>query len=395
LLFSETTALVSELNPATTYYFRFVEVETASPAYTDKGFSNVQRVRTLDSPIPGSPDPRVSNITKTGFTLRWNPVPKAGYYLVDIWSKGNLESIPKQSSVMILTNKRVESTTFTIDNLRDTIVFDNFLGTNVTFNRYRYSVRAANSAGIGLALTCGDCECIHTVAFPLQNNGFFYISPPSENNWTLDALPFGQLPQNGLQDSSYIGLRVRYDAPSGVLNKPDQERLVDTLWMETFYAIRRQLICSGSFFNVPPDYYTLILHLKRKEDVQYFIQQYGRDAVRYTWDFVPSSPMFYRYSLVNATTGTRIQNDGEMNLSITPNPSADIARIILSLSTSSPVRLTLHDALGREVRGIAESMYAAGAQEFSVSLEGLPSGIYFVHANVGGQVLVRRLAVVR
>ena len=59
------------------------------------------------------------------------------------------------------------------------------------------------------------------------------------------------------------------------------------------------------------------------------------------------------------------------------------------------MRLTLHDALGREVRTVAEGVYAAGAQEFSVSLDGLPSGIYFVRANVGGQVVVRRLAVVR
>jgi hypothetical protein len=187
-----------------------------------------------------------------------------------------------------------------------------------------------------------------------------------------------------------------YAYASTVLNKPDQEALIDTVWVETEQASRKQLTCTDSY-DYPPSLISsqLLLHLKRKEDIQYFIQQYGRNAVRYIWRFVPSSPMFYRYSLVNATTSTRVQNGREMNLSITPNPSAEIARIILSLSTSSPVRLTLHDALGREVRGIAESMYAAGAQEFSVSLEGLPSGIYFVRANVGGQVLVRRLVVVR
>jgi hypothetical protein len=332
LLFSETTALVSELNPATTYYFRFVEVETASAAYTDKVFSNVQRVRTLDSPIPGSPDPRVSNITKTGFTLRWNPVPKADYYLVDIWSKGNQDSFTTQSTVTILTNKRVESTTFTIDNLRDTIIFDNFLGTTVTFDRYRYSVRAANSAGIGQALTCGGCTCIHTQPIPLQNYGRD-ISPPSGRSWTLDALPFGGLPQSDIRDSSYFCLLGNYYAYAfTVLNKPDQERLLDTVWVEVDEAYRSQLTCAASFsYNFPFPPSQLLLHLKRKEDVQYFIQQYGRDAVRYTWDFVPSSPMFYRYSLVNATTSTRVQNDGEMSLSITPNPSAGIATIALSL----------------------------------------------------------------
>jgi hypothetical protein len=117
-----------------------------------------------------------------------------------------------------------------------------------------------------------------------------------------------------------------------VLNKPDQERLLDTVWVEVDEAYRSQLTCAASFsYNFPFPPSQLLLHLKRKEDVQYFIQQYGRDAVRYTWDFVPSSPMFYRYSLVNATTSTRVQNDGEMSLSITPNPSAGIATIALSL----------------------------------------------------------------
>ncbi len=99
----------------------------------------------------------------------------------------------------------------------------------------------------------------------------------------------------------------------------------------------------------------------------------------------------------NFPTSTGIQDDipHALTSSISPNPATEAATISLSLPASSPVRIALYDALGREVRSIAENVYAVGIQEFSVSLDGLPSGIYFVRGNVGGQVVVRRLAVVR
>ncbi len=78
---------------------------------------------------------------------------------------------------------------------------------------------------------------------------------------------------------------------------------------------------------------------------------------------------------------------------ISPNPATEAASISLSLPISSPVRLTLHDALGREVRMVADGI--EGVQEFSVSLGGLPSGMYFLRCNVGARMLIRHLLVVR
>lgn len=105
------------------------------------------------------------------------------------------------------------------------------------------------------------------------------------------------------------------------------------------------------------------------------------------------------YSLdLNTLHPTSVQHESNTLLSgvaLSPNPATGAATISLSLPVSSPVRLTLYDALGREVRIVAEGVYAAGAQEFSVPLDGLPSGIYFLRCSVGGQVTVRRLVVVR
>jgi hypothetical protein len=113
-----------------------------------------------------------------------------------------------------------------------------------------------------------------------------------------------------------------------------------------------------------------------------------------TADFESCGCIYNRKYVFTIQTSTLLDTP-DAPLQILPNPATEAATIYLSLPASSPIRLTLHDALGREVRTVAEGIYAAGVLGFSVSLDGLPSGIYFVRANVGGQVLVRRLALVR
>jgi hypothetical protein len=66
-----------------------------------------------------------------------------------------------------------------------------------------------------------------------------------------------------------------------------------------------------------------------------------------------------------------------------------------SLSLSSQVRISLFDALGKEVRVLGEGFYPAGQNSVSFGTDDLPSGMYFVRCNIGGQVVVRRLAVAR
>ena len=122
---------------------------------------------------------------------------------------------------------------------------------------------------------------------------------------------------------------------------------------------------------------------------------FGKNNRLYMGGFNTGSAYSLDLSTLQPTSASNEQTISDIGVNIAPNPTTNAANIVLTLPTASPVRLTLHDALGREVRIVAEGMYAAGAQEFSVSLDGLPSGIYFVRANVGGQVLVRRLAVVR
>lgn len=80
---------------------------------------------------------------------------------------------------------------------------------------------------------------------------------------------------------------------------------------------------------------------------------------------------------------------------IAPNPAKESATMTLRSSIPFSLRLSLHDVLGRELWLLAEGRYGAGTHEVPFSLEGLPVGIYFVRGNMGGKILVRRLAIVR
>ena len=76
-----------------------------------------------------------------------------------------------------------------------------------------------------------------------------------------------------------------------------------------------------------------------------------------------------------------------------PNPSTGRARVPFVLDAAATVRLTVLDALGREVAVLAEGALAAGAHE--ASLPALAPGVYHVRLVAGGEATVRRAVVVR
>ncbi|MCU0424314.1 MAG: fibronectin type III domain-containing protein [Candidatus Kapabacteria bacterium] len=94
-------------------------------------------------------------------------------------------------------------------------------------------------------------------------------------------------------------------------------------------------------------------------------------------------------------TSTGITSDEAAPFTISPNPTTDAVSVSVTLPSSLPLRISVFDALGQEVRAVSEGFSRAGQNTLSFSTEGLPSGMYFVRCSVGGQVFVRRLAVVR
>ena len=79
-----------------------------------------------------------------------------------------------------------------------------------------------------------------------------------------------------------------------------------------------------------------------------------------------------------------------------PNP-VSVARgravVDFQLPEEANIRLALYDALGRELRTIAEGRYAAGSHSMEVGLQGLTAGVYFYRLTSGDRMQLRRMIV--
>lgn len=88
----------------------------------------------------------------------------------------------------------------------------------------------------------------------------------------------------------------------------------------------------------------------------------------------------WRYLLQGSVSATQAQTTAPRHLSSpAPNPTAGRATLTLRTSTSETVRVTLHDALGRQVRRLHEGA-APPILDITVDTAGLPAGPYFVRA---------------
>ncbi|MDZ7291501.1 MAG: M14 family zinc carboxypeptidase [candidate division KSB1 bacterium] len=80
-----------------------------------------------------------------------------------------------------------------------------------------------------------------------------------------------------------------------------------------------------------------------------------------------------------------------------PNPlHGGIATIIrFRVGYITPVRLLLHDALGREVMVLHEGLTAPGTYQVEINSGGLASGVYFYRLQTGAGTLIRRLLITK
>lgn len=74
--------------------------------------------------------------------------------------------------------------------------------------------------------------------------------------------------------------------------------------------------------------------------------------------------------------------EGEIDLSHFPNPFSHTATIRFS-GTGEWLRLSVFDALGHEIRVLAEGRYGRGPQEFTFNASSLPAGNYYCRLQLG------------
>ncbi len=89
------------------------------------------------------------------------------------------------------------------------------------------------------------------------------------------------------------------------------------------------------------------------------------------------------------------ERDGVSLSAAYPNPVTGATRLGFTLRDAGPVRLTVHDVLGREVAVLFDGTAAAGPGEVVLDGADLPSGVYIVHLEAGGWMRSRRVTVLR
>lgn len=78
-----------------------------------------------------------------------------------------------------------------------------------------------------------------------------------------------------------------------------------------------------------------------------------------------------------------------------PNPASAQTTLTYTLAELSTVRLALYDILGREVAVVVEGTKPAGQHEAALDASRLAPGLYVARLTAGGEVVARRLTVVR
>ena len=102
----------------------------------------------------------------------------------------------------------------------------------------------------------------------------------------------------------------------------------------------------------------------------------------------------------SAGGSTYSERDGVIPLSTRvdpnfPNPFVSSTTIPVTLERPTSLRITVHDALGREVAILTDGRLSAGDHEVTLDASALPVGVYFVRVVTEDGSIVRRIAHIR
>jgi PKD repeat protein len=116
--------------------------------------------------------------------------------------------------------------------------------------------------------------------------------------------------------------------------------------------------------------------------------------MRYKFVFVSDGGKNIYIDNINISAGNGIDDLASLfGLVIYPNPAAETSVISFSLDEKQPVKITLHDVLGRSVQDIFSGEPDAGNQQVSISCAGLESGVYFIRMETVRGTITRKLIV--
>jgi hypothetical protein len=83
------------------------------------------------------------------------------------------------------------------------------------------------------------------------------------------------------------------------------------------------------------------------------------------------------------------------SIAIYPNPVLNTTTLNYNLPSPSPITITLHDILGREVLRRELGIQAEGEHEETLDVSEVPIGSYIVKISTNGENFTSRISVVR
>lgn len=104
---------------------------------------------------------------------------------------------------------------------------------------------------------------------------------------------------------------------------------------------------------------------------------------------------FQFYHTFDIRVSVREEQATPLSLQCSPNPASDEAVCRYSLASGAAVQLTITDVFGRTVLNLEEGFQSAGEHQTLVDVRTLPSGVYLVRLQAGGQVQTAKVLVVR
>ncbi len=115
----------------------------------------------------------------------------------------------------------------------------------------------------------------------------------------------------------------------------------------------------------------------------------GQANVRVKFEYTPGSGTNHFYldnmNLGPFATDVTSPAAAQNGLTVYPNPlQGGMATVSVQMDQTMTGTLLLEDITGRQLQSVFQGTLMAGVQQFNLSLNGLPSGIYFLHLRTAG-----------
>lgn len=106
--------------------------------------------------------------------------------------------------------------------------------------------------------------------------------------------------------------------------------------------------------------------------------------------YLGTSDGLYKYS--SSTAGVQENSGGINGFTVFPNSVNDNYLLSFNLGTSQSVTIQLYNVIGEKVKTIADRKFVSGTHQLSSSMNGLPSGVYFISLIAEqGQPMVKKI----